>query len=330
MVTIKDIAILAETSTATVSRVLNGDTHVSPTTQKKIMQVINATGYKPRTSSKSKTPKKRILVMLPSLENPYFSSILKGVEHKASAEGYDILTCITHRNYAIEKHYLKMLTDHLVDGVILFTTSLPGSELNDLSAQYPIIQCGATAEGSHISYVSIDDTEASYDAVSYLIRLGHERIAFITSNNNIPFEAKRHNGYIRALSDHAIPYVPSYEVFCDNHYLDSYNAVKELMELPEKPTAVFCYSDLTALGVLNYIFENQLTAGKDLDVLGFDGTYLSECISPALSTIEQPAYEMGKCAFNMLSERIVEGDDYITQKIILSHKLIIRGTTRKE
>ena len=132
-----------------------------------------------------------------------------------------------------------MLTSGLVDGVILFTTSLPNDQLNDLSARYPIIQCGAIAEGSNISYVSIDDTAAAYDATSYLISLGNQRIAMITSSNNIPFEKKRLAGYMDALNDHGIPYVPSYKMICNNHYLDSYNCVEALMKLPEKPTAIF-------------------------------------------------------------------------------------------
>lgn len=328
MITIKDVAILAETSTATVSRVLNGDSHVSPVTRQKILQVIDATGYKPRVSSKADSQKKRILVLLPSLENPYFFTILKGVEHKASANGYDTLTCVTHRDHATEKHYLDMLSSGLVDGAILFTTSLPPEELSDMSSRYPMIQCGAIAEGPGISYVSIDDKLAAYDATSYLISLGNKRIAFITSSNNIPFEKKRHTGYVNALTDHAIPYIPDYEVTCNNHYLDSYRCVEELMELQEKPTAFFCFSDLTALGVLNYMYNHNLKPGVDLDVLGFDGTYLTECTSPNLSVIEQPAYEMGKHAFSMLSERIKD-IDYIVQKVILSHKLVIRDTTRK-
>ncbi len=329
MITISDIAVLAETSTATVSRVLNADPHVAPGTRQRILQVIATTGYKPRSSSKTDSKKKNsILVLLPSLENPYFSTILRGVEHRASAAGYDTLMAVTHRNYEKETKYLNMLTSGLVDGVILFTTSLPNDQLNDLSARYPIIQCGAIAEGSNISYVSIDDTAAAYDATSYLISLGNQRIAMITSSNNIPFENKRLAGYMDALNDHGIPYVPSYKMICNNHYLDSYNCVEALMKLPEKPTAIFCYSDLTALGALNYAYDHGLKPGSDLDILGFDGTYLTECVSPHLSTVEQPAYEMGKTAFNMLSDRIADAN-YIAQKVIISHKLVIRETTRK-
>ena len=83
-----------------------------------------------------------------------------------------------------------------------------------------------------------------------------------------------------ALNDHGIPYVPSYKMICNNHYLDSYNCMEALMKLPEKPTAIFCYSDLTALGALNYAYDHGLKPGSDLDILGFDGTYLTECVSP--------------------------------------------------
>lgn len=328
-ITVKELAVLAETSVATISRVLNGDTHVAEETRQRIQQVIASTGYVPRKSAKRDETSQRILVILPSLRNPYFYNVLRGVESSASAEGYAVLTCATHRDSLLEKQYLKMLSDKLVDGVILFTTALPDSELNALAAEYPIIQCGAMVMGSAISYAAIDDRAAAYDAISYLSGLGHTRIASILfENEQLPFVRLRRAGYMDALRDNAIPYTPAYELYVDNNRTAGYEAMEQLMSLPAPPTAVFAFSDLVAIGVYNYLYEHNLTPGKDIDVLGFDGTYLSDSLHPKLSVVRQPAHEMGKSAFNMLKERLSD-PGYVTRKIILNHELVIRDSTHK-
>ena len=299
MATINDIAILCETSTATVSRVLNGDPHVAPGTRERILQVIASAGYKPRTISKKEKKNKQILVLCPTFSNPYLIDILRGIEHKASAEGYETYTCITHRDVTIEMKFINKLVLGETDGIILLNTSLSNTQLNDLSANYPIIQCDAISDGPNISYVSIDDQAAAYDATRYLIKLGNKNIAFLTTWNNIPYEKKRFAGYVAALRDCGIPYSPAYKVICNNNYLDSYNCMEQLMKLPEKPTAIFCFSDLTSLGVMCYAYDHGFVPGRDLDIMGFDGTYLSSSIRPQISVIGQPAYEMGRKAFNV-------------------------------
>lgn len=328
MVTVRDIAILAETSVATVSRVLNDDPHVAQSTLEKVRQVIETTGYKPKRASKASPSRKgKILVLLPSLNNPFFFTVLEGVEHKAVACGYNTLVCITHRDDATERNYLNMAVCHEVDGVISFISALPDEETDAFAAKYPFIQCGATINGPHISNICIDDAAAAFDAVTHLIKLGHRRIAFVTGLTKRPFEIKRKAGYLNALSSHAIPYVPDYTVKCNYTYSDSYQCMEKLMELHETPTAVFASSDLTALGVLKYMHDHNLTPAKDIDLIGFDGTYLTKSSAPSISVIEQPGYEMGKAAVDMLMEKISD-INFITKKIVMTHKLILRETTR--
>lgn len=327
MLTIKEIAVLAETSVATVSRVLNNDTKVAAETAKRVQQVIDTTGYAPKRGNKAPSRQKNILILLPSLLNPYFFTVLQGVSNNAISNGFDPYICVTHRDYNTEKHYLNAAASGAYAGAIAFTSTLSNEELNNYAAKHPFIQCGANASGTHISYVCIDDYAASYDAVEHLIKLGNKRIAFITGHAKRPFEVKRRQGYMSALNDHAIPYVPEYIGKCDYNYTGSYDVMTELMKLNEPPTAVFASSDLTTLGVLKYMNHNGIIPGQDMDVIGFDGTYLSEATSPAFSTIEQPGYEMGRTAFEMLSEKIKDVN-YITKRIVMAHKLVLRETTR--
>lgn len=328
MLTIKEIAVMAETSVATVSRVINNDPHVSEDTQKRVRKIIETTGYSPKRGNKSAAARhKKFLVLLPTLENPYFLTVLQGVEHNAVSKGYDPFVCITHRDYSTEKHYLNMVASGEFAGVIAFTSTLSNEELNRFASKCPFIQCGAIANGTHISFISIDDTAAAYDAVNYLVQLGNRRIGFITGLTRRTFEVHRQNGYMNVLNDNAIPFVPEYIAKCDYHYKGSYRAMESLMTLKEPPTAIFASSDLTTLGVLKYMHDHNITPGKDMDVIGFDGTYLSESSSPAFSAIEQPGYEMGRAAFDMLMEKIND-INHITKKIVMAHRLIIRETTR--
>jgi len=327
MLTIKEIAVLAETSVATVSRVINDDPRVTEETAKRVRQIIETTGYSPKRGHKSVTRQKKILILLPTLSNPYFFTVLQGVEHNAVSHGFDPFVCVTHRDSATEKHYLNMVTSGEYAGVITFTSTLSNDELNKYASKHPFIQCGALASGTNISYIAIDDTAAAYDAVTYLINSGHQRIAFITGFTKRAFEVNRRKGYMNALNDNGILYVSEYIAKCDYNYTGSYRAMETLMELKEPPTAIFASSDLTTLGVLKYMNHNGIVPGQDMDVIGFDGTYLSEATSPAFSAIEQPGYEMGRAAFDMLLEKIKD-INFITKRIIMAHRLVLRETTK--
>ncbi len=328
MLTIKEIAAMAKTSVATVSRVINNDPRVSEDTQKRVRQIIETTGYSPKRGNTAAAARhKKFLVLLPTLENPYFLTVLQGVEHNAVSKGYDPFVCITHRDYATEKHYLNLVSSGEYAGAIAFTSTLSNEELNKFASRYPFIQCGAIASGTHISFICIDDTAAAYDAVNHLVKLGNKQIGFITGLTKRTFEINRQKGYMNALRDNAIPFIPEYIAKCDYHYTGSYRAMESLMALKEPPTAIFASSDLTTLGVLKYMHHNNIIPGKDMDVIGFDGTYLAESSSPAFSTIEQPGYDMGRTAFDMLVEKI-DNINYITKKIVMAHRLILRETTR--
>jgi len=326
---IREIAVLAETSVATVSRVINNDAYVSDETRRRVLEVIEATGYKPSSAGRAQKAHAsgKILALLPSISNPYYSRVLQGLEHRASAFGYDTLACITHRSAANEARYLELLRQNQVDGVVGFTSALPDDKLTRLASKHPYVQCGAHSGQANICYTCIDNVAAAEDAIEYFVKTGHRRIAFINGMFGRSYELDRETGYQRVLERYAIPFRPEYLIGCDYNYSSGFDSCKTLMSLPEPPTAIFTSCDQTAAGVEKYLIKNGKAPGKDVDIIGFDGTYLSDMCTPAISSIDQPGYDMGKTSFDLLYERITDPKSII-KHVIMSHTLSLRETTR--
>lgn len=329
---IKDIARLSGTSVATVSRVLNGDSQVTEKTRQKVLKVIEETGYKPNYVGRSlrKLSSKKLLIMLPTISNPFYSEIVEGFEDKAMAEEYGVLLAVTHRKAKKEREYYELLFTKQVDGVASFIPVIGYDEINEIAKEYPFVACCWNG-GSEVNanYVCIDNTKAVYETVKYLAELGHTKIAIL--NGNFPerlYERERESGYIKALKNLNFPIRKEYMVTCDYDHQAAYEKTAELMALPDPPTAILTLSDDRAAGVIKYLNENGFTPGVDVDVVGFDNNPISQATTPDITTVAQPRYEIGKLAAELLLEQI-EDHKKPFKGIILSHELIIRGSTRK-
>lgn len=324
---IRDIAVLAEVSTATVSRVINGDPHVSDETRAKVMEVVELTGYRPNLAGKALYAPKRnkVLVLLPTIQNPYYSRMLQGVEQSASFHGFDTLVAITHRDPEVEKRYFSLAATNQVCGVITFTYASTDEEILNYNKEFPIVQCGASS--STVSCACIDNIQASYEATKYLIALGNKRIAFFKGPYGRPYEIERESGYRYAMMDSGLAIRREYILPCEYTYTDGFNCCNELMNLPEPPTAIFALFDIAAAGAIKKLLKLGYVPGKDIDVMGFDGTFISGMCSPDITSIEQPGYELGKAAFSLLLEKI-EHPETAIKKLVMAHKLLIHESTR--
>lgn len=328
---IKNIAELAGTSVATVSRVINCEANVSEETRKRVLDVIASTGYKPSLVRKALRSHKKgtLLALLPTVGHPYYARVIEGVEKRAVDNNYDVLMCATQRDPDTERRCLGFIESRQVDGIILFTSALPDAELNAFAGKYPVVQCGANAEGiANISFACIDNVTAGDEAVSYLIRLGNRDIALINGPFGRPYEVDRQEGYRRAHARAGLEMHPEYLVVSDYDHVDAYAACKRLLALKNPPTAIFCASDLMAVGTVKCCLESGIRPGRDIDVIGFDGTYLNELVSPEISCIEQPGFEMGMMAFDLLEEKIRDNTS-MSKKVVMPHKLVIRQSTRR-
>lgn len=328
MRTIQDVAREAGVSVATVSRVLNDNQNVSTNTKNKVLKAIDKLQYTPnllgRNLRKSRTYK--ALVLVPTLSNEFYSEIVRGVEDVANKHDYHVMLCSTHSSVEKEKAYLNMFYSRLIDGIIFMAPEMKGQELTEISVKYPVIQCSEYIRDTEVSWVSIKNYKASYEAIQYLIDMGHTKIALIGSENGFVSTIKRKQGYLEALRDNNIQINNDYIVQANYGFIDGIEGCKKLMQLPEPPTAIFCGSDTIAVGVIRELTKQGIKVGKQMSVIGFDDTNLAKYYNPPITTVAQPRYEMGKVAMELLLRKINNincKNEYIT----LDHKLVIREST---
>lgn len=326
---ITDIAKLAKTSTATVSRALNNDPRVKEETKRRILDIVKQTGYKRNTLGRNlrKMRSGNILAILPTILNPIYSRIIDGVERRAKKFDYGVIIAVSHRKKENERKQLEMLQTKEVDGAITFVTSLDEQYLEKIALQYPLVLCAGFTQCENVSYTCINNEKAVYDGMKYLLSLGHKRIACINHKFSKVYELQRKIGYEKALKEAKLPIRPEYMIMNCTDYIDGYNYAKKLMELPEPPTAIFAFSDKIASGCIKYLNEIGVKVGVEVDVMGFDNIEIGEIITPTLTTINQPLEEMGMVAFDILYEKI-KNIETTRKAVIMDHKLIIRQSTR--
>jgi LacI family repressor for deo operon, udp, cdd, tsx, nupC, and nupG len=327
--TIKDIARLAETSVATVSRVLNDDPKVAPSTRAKVLQVVQENNYTPNITGRTMRTKKsnKVLVIIPTIVNSFYSKILQGIEARAEENGYEVLIAISNLEEIKERKYIDMLKTKQVDGCISLFSLLDANDIDQLASDYPFIQACEPTVGSHVSSVSVDNRQAMYDVTEDFIKQGHKRIGMISGDYYKYSELNRERGYKDALIDHEIKYDESLLIKKFYRYRDGGDALNELMALDNPPTAVICVSDSLAIGAVNQLLKMGKKPGKDVSIIGFDNTSITSNYVPSISTIAQPRFEIGTNAFDLLLDKLNENDS-TSKKVILPYQIIHRDSTK--
>lgn len=330
MSTIQDVAKLAGVSVATVSRVINNSPSVSQETKDLVNQTIQKLNYRPNLLGRNlrRSETRMILVLLPTLSNPIYSRIVKGIEDIAHKDGYNVLLCDTRSDLSRERNYIDLLRNRLADGVIFMSPILENDTLSHLGKGFPVVQCCEYKEGTDVPYVSIDNFAAAYKAVKHLIGLGHKRIAFLGTRFSLNSASERESGYLKALADHRIQPDPALIKYGDYSFKSGLRAGTQLLDLPERPTAVFAISDLMAIGIIRSALASNIRIPEELAVVGFDNISFSSMYAPSLTTISQPLYDLGASAMELLLKQIRAEAGY-PQSILLEHELLIRESTVK-
>ena len=327
MATIHEVAASAGVSVATVSRVVNNSGPVSEKTRKRVVKAIESLNYEPSMLGRNlrNSESRLLLVMLPSISNPFYSEIINGIETAAVARGYNILLCETDSKPEREMIYFNMLRNRLADGIISMDPTVNRQKLQEMADDYPIVQCSEYDRESTISYVTIDNELAAYQAVRHLIKLGQKRIALINSDEKYLYARERRQGYERAMRKFGLPVNKKWIYHADRmEFQSGQQAIKLLMKQPERPTAVFAVSDIYAIGALKEINIQGLKVPEDIAVVGFDKISFSNMTYPTLTTVAQPMYRMGSIAADMVIQKI---NGKKVDSIILDHELIIREST---
>jgi len=325
--TIQDVALKAGVSVATVSRVLNNQNVVAKETAIKVEKAIKELNYEPSVLGRNlRTSESRlILVLIPSIANPFYTEIIKGIEDTAIEQDYNILLCETGSNPKREAIYINLVRNRLADGIISMDPAVDKVRLTELANKYPVVQCSEYDKVGTISYVTIDSELAAYQAVRYLIQIGHKRIGLINSDNKYLYARDRYEGYIKALNEFDLPINTDWIYHVGSvRFQDGQQAMRDLLNHPDRPTAIFADSDVLAIGALKEINSNGLNVPRDIALVGFDNIDFSNMTYPTLTTISQPMYKMGSASANMIIHKI-KGKK--VGNIILDHELVIREST---
>ncbi|MBT2697254.1 LacI family DNA-binding transcriptional regulator [Bacillus sp. ISL-40] len=327
MANIQQVAKQAGVSVATVSRVLNGQNTVSIKTRMKVEVAIKKLNYEPSLLGRNlrNSESRLLLILIPTISNPFYLEIIKGIEKVAISQNYSILLCETDSNNEKENIYFDLVRKKMADGIISMDPTVNVETLKKLAEDYAIIQCSEYEECSGIPYVTIDNEEASYRAVKHLIQIGHKKIALMNSDEKYLYARQRKMGYKRALEENGISLKNEY-IIPTQHlgFENGQQAMKKILNLQDRPTAVFAVSDLLAIGALKEINASSLHVPNDIAVVGFDKIDFSNMTNPTLTTIAQPMHKMGTIAARMLIDKI-KGEE--VESIILDHELVIREST---
>ncbi|MGB9678422.1 MAG: LacI family DNA-binding transcriptional regulator [Thermoanaerobacteraceae bacterium] len=330
MATIRDVALKAGVSVATVSRVINNSPSVSKHARENVLNAIKELNYYPnllgRNLRRSKTS--MILALMPNVSNPFYARIVKGIEDIGHKNGYSVMICNTESDINREKIYLELLKNRLADGVIFMAPVMNKDELTAIGESYPVVECCEYIEGAGVSYVSIDNFAAAYKAVKHLITLGHKRIGMISADNNFVSTIQREAGYKKAIEDAGNVFDEGLIKKGDYSFKSGLRISKQFLSLADRPTAIFAISDIMAIGAIRAIKEEGLKVPEDFAVVGFDDISFASMYDPMLTTISQPKYDLGCYAMELLLKQIKDGLKE-RENIILEHELIIRESTVK-
>lgn len=320
-----DVAKQANVSPATVSRVLRQPDLVNKKTREKVLKVVSELNYKPHMiASQFRTQEtKTILVIVPDITRPFFSEVLRGIEHMALKHGYQVILGDTENNIEREKEYVELMYKKQADGVLLLTARMDSKSLKELSNSFPMVLACEYVDELDIPTVSIDNISGARKLTEHLINAGHKKIAYISGPMNVILSRDRLRGFQQAMAQYDLPVDPSYIQEGDYEIESGYNQMVKLLALEDPPTAVFVFNDEMALGTIKAVQDHGLKVPEDIAVVGFDNLKMATIFSPRMTTIDQPKYEIGQRATNMLLT-LMKGGSLEKKKIVLKDELIIR------
>ncbi|KKI92692.1 hypothetical protein WQ54_07280 [Bacillus sp. SA1-12] len=295
-VTIKDVAKKANVSYSTVSRILNNLPGYSEETKRKVEKVIEELGYQPNEIARGLINRKTktIGVLVPGVSDLFVSEILDGIEEQARKSGYSVMICKTKYR---TKDYLQTLYEKRVDGIIMISGSIDQESYKEIEIKdVPVVIVAGKSKYPKIPYININEYQASYDAVKYLVEKGHSHIGMIAGTKN----DDREKGFKDALNDNGIN-VSNHMITYGNYHFDSgVRAMEELIINYPSITGVFCASDEMAVGALSCLYKQGIKVPEQISIIGFDNTATAKKAIPPLTTVAQPLYEMGESAVKLL------------------------------
>jgi LacI family transcriptional regulator len=340
LVTLKQIAEQLGISITTVSKALKDYPDVSKKTRKLVRETAFMLNYKPNSFAVNLRTResKTIGLIIPEIVHHFFSSIIKGIISQAEKKGYLVITLQSNESYELEKKQIDLLLSKRVDGILISLANGTGDykHLTEIiENDTPLVMFDKIAKIIRCSKVIIDDRKAAYKATEHLIKIGCKKIAHFRGPLMPQNSIDRFLGYKQALIDYGLPYDPTlvYVNDCgDLSFEEGKESINQLLKDHDDVDGIFINTDLVAIGAMTEIIKNGIKVPEDISIVGFSNWFMSSVMSPSLTTINQPGFEMGKKAFKLLYKEIRDkkkNKAIIYKDVILDADLIIRNSTRK-
>jgi LacI family transcriptional regulator len=327
--TIADVARAAGVSTATVSRVLNGNTEVNAVLAERVRAAVRAMAYRPSRVARSLRARRADVwaLIISDIRNPFFTDMVRGVEDVAYANGFSLVLCNAEEDPVKEADYMRLAVAEHMSGVILVPASATRTDPTPLTeGGIAVVTVDRRLRSAPVDRVLIDNQGGAELAVGHLAEGGYRRIACVSGPVDVSTGAERLAGYRAGLRAHRIRPVRELVRYGDFHEPSGRQAMAELLTLAERPDAVFVANNLMTLGALAAIAEAGLVVPDDIAVVGFDDSPWAPLLRPPLTTVAQPTYDLGAETARMLHQRI-GGYRGSPRELILAPELRVRASS---
>ena len=323
----KDVAELANVSVATVSRVINNDFSVGEQNRLAVLDAIETLRYELRSTPQGKK-ETQIGLVIPDITNPYFPLLIKGITSAARVHDVDLVLCNADSDFETEQYYFEELLRKKVDGIIYipFQEAVDPLVTDLIKDRYPIVFLDREVQFEDICSVTSNNEEGAFQAVTYLLNLGHRDILFVSGPPHFSTTISRRHGFERGLKAFGLEFRDELAIFADTTQENAYREMRRFLKKQQPITAVFATNDLMAFGVWQALQDQGLRIPEDVSVVGYDDIPFSAFIS--LTTIAQPSFEIGRNAFILLMDLINKRREP-PHKIVLRDSLIIRKSCQR-
>lgn len=332
--TIKDLAKKLGISPSTVSRALRDHPDISKATKERVVAAAEKYHYQPNQLAQSLQKKRTstIGVIVPEIRHHFFSTVISGIEEVAYEHGYTIMVCQSNETLAREIINTQALVANRVAGLLLAISSETTTfdHLKSvLDRNVPLVQFDRVVEELPTSKVVVDDYAAAYGAVTHLIEAGYRRIGHMAGQDGIALNRKRFDGYRDALRDHGVEYIEKFHLHGGYREEDGRRGARRYLALDELPEAILAINDPVAVGLFAEFKRSGVRIPDDVALVGFSDTPAAALIEPALTTVYQPAFEMGRTAASLLMKQFEADDEtFSPETVVLETELLVRGSSK--
>jgi len=329
---LKQLAKELNLSISSVSKALRDSHEISASTKKAVLAKAKDLNYQvnPYASSLRKQKSKTIAVVVPEVANDFFGPVISGIESIAQEKGYHVLIYLTHEDMQKEVAIIKLLQNGRVDGIMISLSEQTTStaHLEELK-EMPLVFFDRVAEHIDAPKVTTDDKNSGFMATDHLIKNGCKRIAFLTLSQNLSISKKRMSGYLEALKKNQIKRDNSLILNCTGDDRKNNNSIRKLLKRKNRPDGVFASVEKLAISTYEICEELKLKIPRDIKVICFSNSQTAAFLNPSLTTITQPAYEMGREAATILFKLVEKNrHHFLLENTMLNSKLIVRNSTR--